>query len=188
MEQIEIEYKILINENTYHQIISDYKDMISETLTQTNYYFSSDKLNSLKYMLRIRELNNTFELTLKRPNKIGRKEFNIPLSLDDKDKIFNGQNISNEIFDILQDVNASQSDLLQEGKLTTYRTNINLPLGVLSIDKNTYNNKVDYEIEFEVNNASLGKVEFLKIIEKYNLSYTSNCTSKYMRMKNSYLK
>lgn len=186
MEQIEIEYKILINEDIYNKIISDYQDKISESFNQTNYYFTCDKLNILKYMLRIRELNNTYELTLKRPNKIGRKEFNIPLSFEDKEKIFNNQTIDNEIFDILNKVSVKQNDLKQEHQLTTYRSNIYLPLGVLSVDKNTYNNHIDYEIEFEVNDALLGRKEFLRIIDKYNLTYTINCMSKYMRMKDSY--
>lgn len=52
-EQIEIEYKILLSENIFKQILEDYP--VYKDYIQTNYYFTHKLLQQKKYMLRIRE-------------------------------------------------------------------------------------------------------------------------------------
>ena len=56
--------------------------------------------------LRIREKKGSYELTLKRPAKEGLKELNLDINQEIKEMIFNHQDISNEIFDLLKKENS----------------------------------------------------------------------------------
>ena len=115
MEHLEIEFKILLKENIFKKILSDYKNQIKDSYQQTNYYLFHPLLEKKKYSLRIREKKGHYELTLKRPSTIGLNELNNELNIDInkeiKDAIFNHQNINNEIFDILEKENIYIKDI-----------------------------------------------------------------------------
>ena len=179
-ENLEIEFKILINKNTYHQIINDYK--IDCSYQQTNYYLMHPKLSELKYSLRIREKNNQYELTLKQPQTKGNLETNLIIDKDIKDKIINHELINNEVFDILKQYHLDSTMFKTDCFLTTLRKEIKTDNGLICIDYNQYNNYEDYELEYEVNDYLSGKQAFLDFISQYNLSYHSNCLSKINRL------
>ena len=187
-EHIEIEYKILIHNNTFESILNDYKKDILHDYTQTNFYFTHPLLEKNKYMLRIREKNNTYELTLKRPTKKHRLETNVILTKQEAELFFSHQNIQNEITNILLDMGISLQDLKQQFSLTTHRYDIKLENGILSLDKNDYLGVTDYEIEFEVNDENRGYQQFLEIIKPYHLQYSQNCASKIKRVLDVYNK
>ncbi len=179
-ENLEIEFKILIDENIYHRIINDYK--IDCSYQQTNYYLMHPKLSELKYSLRIREKNNHYELTLKQPQIKGNLETNLIISKDIKDKIINHKIINNEIFDILKQYQLDSSMFITDYSLTTLRKEIKTENGLICIDYNQYNGYEDYELEYEVNNYLAGKQAFIDFISQYNLSYHRNCLSKINRL------
>lgn len=181
-EHIEIEYKILLTQKTFQNILHDYQKNLTREYTQTNYYFTHPLLQQKKYMLRIREKNNTYELTLKRPIKNHRLETNVILSQEDKECFFQHLPLSNEIIDILQEENIDYTQLTQEFSLTTHRYDFELKEGTLSLDHSTYLNQEDYELEFEVNDEHLGYEKFLKLIQPYSLNYSKNCSSKIQRV------
>lgn len=181
-EQIEIEYKVLLDKKIYNQILKDYKNKITDTYTQTNYYLNHPLLNKKKYMLRIREKNNSYELTLKRPLNDYNRETNITIDSDIKEKILNHNPVSNEIMNILINEGINPLELENQFSLTTHRTDIQLDYGILSIDQNEYLNQIDYELEYEVNNEELGYQHFLSIINTYSIEYTKNCPSKIKRV------
>ncbi len=185
-EQIEIEYKILIEKDIFSQILEDYKENINNHYIQTNYYFTHPLFFQKKYMLRIREKNNTYELTLKRPHKGQRLETNINLTKEEADKFFNHEYIDNEIINILNDNGILLSDLLQQFSLKTERYDIHLDYGILSLDYNEYNGLEDYEIEYEVYDPIKGLEHFKDIIKPYNLEYTKNAKSKIQRVLESF--
>lgn len=66
MEHIEIEFKMLLNEKLFHQILKDYKEQITDSYQQTNYYLFHPELEKRKYSLRIREKKGSYELTFKK--------------------------------------------------------------------------------------------------------------------------
>lgn len=181
--QLEIEFKVLINQEIYHTILKEYQSFNSKTYIQTNHYLTHPVLEKLKYMLRIREKEGSYELTLKQKAKIGNIETNIPITKEIKDKIFSHEVVENEIFSILKKYNIDMTTLENPYSLTTTRSDIMLPTGLLSIDKNQYLNKEDYEIEFEVTDYTKGKEAFLALIKPYNITYTKNCDSKIKRVK-----
>ena len=111
MEHLEIEFKMLLKENIFKKILSDYKNQIKDSYQQTNYYLFHPLLEKKKYSLRIREKKGHYELTLKRPSTIGLNELNIDINKEIKDAIFNHQHINNEIFDILEKENIYIKDI-----------------------------------------------------------------------------
>ena len=181
-ELIEIEYKILLDKKTFHQILKAYEEKIQEDYVQTNHYLIHPLLEEKKYMLRIREKKNTFEMTLKRPYQGHRLETNIDLSVQEKDDFLNHQPISNEIIDILIEENINPLEVENQFSLTTHRYDIKLPEGTLSLDANTYLGKEDYELEFEVHDEEEGYQAFLRIIEPFSLEYNGNCKTKIQRV------
>ena len=182
MEHLEIEFKMLLKENIFKKLLSDYKNQIKDSYQQTNFYLFHPLLEKKKYSLRIREKKGHYELTLKRPSTIGLNELNIDINKEIKDAIFNHQHINNEIFDILEKENIYIKDLTCGYYLKTTRHDIILPDGVLSLDENEYNHHHDYEIEFEVEDYDQGLQTFKKIIQPYHLEYKQNCLSKIKRM------
>ena len=87
MEHLEIEFKMLLKENIFKKILSDYKNQIKDSYQQTNYYLFHPLLEKKKYSLRIREKKGHYELTLKRPSTIGLNELNIDINKEIKDAI-----------------------------------------------------------------------------------------------------
>lgn len=187
MQQLEIEYKILLTHQIFNQILEDYHDAITKDYIQTNDYFTHPLLSQKKYMLRIRTKNNQYELTLKRPYQNHQLETNIPLTKKEKYLFFQFQ-LKNEITDILEQEGIPLHELAHLFSLTTHRYDILLPEGTLSLDENTYLHQHDYELEFEVHHEKKGYQQFLKIIEPYHLQYTHNCPSKVTRAFEAYLK
>ena len=180
-ELVEIEFKVLCDKDTFYKVLQDYKAYVKRDYIQTNHYLTYDLLKEKKYMLRIRDKDDTYEMTLKRPYQNHRLETNIMISLKDKEDILKGKYIDNEIINILKDEGFDISRIQNEVSLTTHRYDIELEEGTLSLDINTYNNITDYEIEFEVLDEKKGFEKFLNIIEPYHIAYTPNIKSKVKR-------
>lgn len=49
MEHLEIEFKMLLKENIFKKILSDYKNQIKDSYQQTNYYLFHPLLEKKKY-------------------------------------------------------------------------------------------------------------------------------------------
>ena len=185
-QHIEIEYKILLTKQKFNEIRQAYPQY--ETYQQTNYYFSHPLFEQKKYMLRIREKNKSYELTLKRPYQGQNIEMNVPLNLSEKDMFFQHQMIDNDITQFLIQENINLSSLQQLFSLTTQRYDIQLPEGILSLDENHYLNKEDYELEFEVYDATKGFTKFQEIMKQFDLHYEKNCPGKVRRAMLAYQK
>lgn len=182
-ENLEIEFKILIDKNTYMQIINDHK--IAHTYSQTNYYLIHPKLTELKYMLRIREKQDTYELTLKQPQKHGNLETNLKINEQTKNKILSKQLVNNEIFDLLKPLELDSTMFITKYFLKTIRHEIKTTTGLICLDQNMYNDNTDYELEYEVNDYHQGKQAFLDFVDQYHLNYTNNAPSKIKRLMNT---
>lgn len=182
-KEIEIEFKILLNKKTYSKI---YKDLIKKPhklYIQTNYYLTHPNLEKNKMMLRIRQIDDTFELTLKEPYIDSSLETNLPLTLEQKNKIINHQPYPNTIFTYLQKYNINALDLQQPYSLTTTRLDYKYNDGMISLDYNEYLNTKDYELEYEVPNKEIGLEHFYNFIKPYKIQYTTNCFGKSKRLR-----
>lgn len=185
MNHIEIEFKMLITQQIYQQIVKAYESKISGDYIQTNYYLFHPQFDENKYSLRIRKKNNQYELTLKTPSSIGLHEYNEIIDEHTKNQIFAHKHVSNPIFKRLETEGIDYHELECGHYLTTHRIDIPFQYGILSLDANEYNGIQDYELEFEVNDYQKGYQQFLDIITPFHLTYTENCLSKTRRMKAS---
>lgn len=181
-KNIEIEFKQLISQETYQQIIKDYQPYLIASYSQTNHYLLNDKLLVLKNALRIRVKNNHYELTYKERLDKGNLETNIQLTKTEYNQILNHQFPNNEIFRKLKSLGITS--LNTDYSLTTLRNDYQLTNGILSLDYNQYLNHEDYEIEFEVTDYQQGLSDFQKISAHYNIAYKTNCPSKIQRVVN----
>ena len=176
MLQVEREFKNLLTKSQYHSLLEDFKPLLTKEITQTNSYYDWDGvLQSHKMALRIRIVKGKSigEITLKIPQSSlevlefthempvemllqynEQKEFSLPLSIKEALE-------SKEVY--LEKVE-------QTTLLTTHRFEGSLSNNEwLVLDESHYNGKMDYEMEMEVQNLSLGEEVFLKILQKYQI-------------------
>ena len=176
MLQVEREFKNLLTKSQYHSLLENFKSLLTKEITQTNSYYDWDGiLQSHKMALRIRivEGKTVGEITLKIPQSSlevlefthempvemllkynEQKQFSLPLSIKEALE-------SNGVF---------IEKVKQISLLTTHRFEGPLSNNEwLVLDESYYNGKVDYEMEMEVQNLSLGEEVFLKILQKYQI-------------------
>jgi len=174
--QVEREFKNLLTKSQYHSLLEDFKPLLTKEITQTNSYYDWDGiLQSHKMALRIRivEGKTIGEITLKIPQSSlevlefthempvemllkynEQKQFSLPLSIKEALE-------SNGVF---------IEKVKQISLLTTHRFEGPLSNNEwLVLDESYYNGKVDYEMEMEVQNLSLGEEVFLQILQKYQI-------------------
>ena len=176
MLQVEREFKNLLTKSQYHSLLENFKSLLTKEITQTNSYYDWDGiLQSHKMALRIRivEGKTVGEITLKIPQSSlevlefthempvemllkynEQKQFSLPLSIKEALE-------SNGVF---------IEKVKQISLLTTHRFEGPLSNNEwLVLDESHYNGKVDYEMEMEVQNLSLGEEVFLQILQKYQI-------------------
>lgn len=179
---IEIEAKALVSQDDYRKLAKLFPD--SPRYTQTNHYIDSDDRILFKegIALRIREKNGQYELTLKTPLSQGLLEKNCVITkqqFDDfKQKgIFPKGDTSR--FLTMLDIDIATLKILTS--LTTDRIDVEYKGGLLSIDRNCYSGKTDYEVEFEYNNLGGAKKVLSDLFEENGIAYTFTKASKTRR-------
>ncbi|HES9212648.1 TPA: CYTH domain-containing protein [Streptococcus pyogenes] len=172
MTNLEIEYKTLLTKNEYNRLLSQMKHVTP--VTQTNYYIDTKAfdLKANKMSLRIRTFANSAELTLKVPEKVGNREHNVPLFLEQaKDMIKHGNLPESTALDIIISKGIKPSALVTFGNLTTVRRETVIPIGKLALDYNLYANTKDYELELEVSDALQGKIDFDSFLSEHHIAF-----------------
>ncbi len=183
---IEIEAKVLINEKEYNNVLDIFKSKIIKTYTQTNYYIDTDNLDLKKIGvgLRIRELDGRYTLTLKAPMSEGLLEKDEHLSLD-VFKAFQKSNLFPEahIADFIRMLGVDTKELKIQTSLVTLRNEVSYEDATyeFSVDKNTYNDVVDYELEMAGASLSKAKEKLKAICIRTNTFYKDNLKSKETR-------
>ncbi len=181
---IEIEAKILVNEKEFNQLKSLLQIDEKMKVTQTNYYVDDPKgsLRSYGFALRIRELGQTYTLTLKSPMAEGTLEKNQQITREAYLALQNKSIFpSGLIKDFLEMFGFVTSTLKIITFLTTDRYETTFEGRHVSLDKNHYHGLVDFEIESEESSLK-NAAETLKLLcEKANIVYKANHISKYAR-------
>ncbi len=179
---IEIEAKALIGEADYEKLRKIYKDHPS--YTQTNYYIDDDSflLRREGFALRVREKEGLYEMTLKTPLSQGLLEKNCPWSKAtfdsfSKDGIFPEGDIKR--FLTMLDIDVASLKI--KTSLTTCRIDVPYLNGKLSIDKNEYSGRVDYEVELEFNNMRDAESNLKDLLEKNGIKYSLSRKTKVER-------
>lgn len=165
MEHIEYEERVMISESDYHKIIEDIKQSEKPYVTSLieNIYLDNRDLfiYKNKMMLRIRTTNgDNQELTLKVRNPDGStREINETLS---------HHPIINEL------LNNEFESYKEITRLITYRIEIFNEDYTFVLDKNEYENTVDYNIEIEANSQQNAIKLINYYCQKYNLKYSKD--------------
>ena len=142
---IEIEAKVLISEKDYYNIVERFEDKIIKEYEQVNYYIDTNdfKLKKLGIGLRIRYCFNIYTMTIKCPLSEGLLEKDQDISKEVY-KSFKYENKfpDGSIKNFLLMLGLNVDSLSIVTSLKTERYDIDYNGGLLSLDKNTYNNFV----------------------------------------------
>lgn len=170
----EIEFKQLLNKDVYDKFKHAFFEH-KEPFTQTNYYIDTPSftLRNHKSALRIRVKNDTYEMTLKVPAKVGLMEYNHMVTYHpNTGDVISTHTLPHDIRDIIESYGVNDNELTILGALTTARLETTYQDELLVLDKSDYFDKVDYELEFEVNDYNSGLQKFNKLLNEFNLEHT----------------
>lgn len=173
MQQIEIEFKNLLLEKEFNQLIKTFQITEQDFFLQENHYLDTAdfSLKQLKCALRIRKKGNYFELTLKEPNEIGLLETNESITKEQTEAILNGnaELPHGEVYQRLMNLHIPIKDIKYFGSLKTWRAERKYFDGIIVFDKSEYFNKIDYELEYEVNDFNSGQIHFQQLLENNHI-------------------
>ena len=176
---IEIEAKALVSKEDYLKLVKAYHN--HKHFIQTNFYIDDDDwyLKKEGLALRIREKYGSYEMTLKTPLSQGLLEKNQPLSEKEFEDFTNkGIFPTNDLKRFLTMLDVDTRKLKVKTSLTTERIDVPYFEGKLSIDKNTYSGKEDYEIELEYNNEDDAEKLLKELFDKYDIPFSLNKKTK----------
>ena len=188
---MEIEAKMLLSEDEYNKIAIHLIKMHPRVMDQTNYYLDTKDFKLSKYglALRIRELDHSYELTLKAPLSEGLLEKSTPLTPKQFKDISNDINEPNPTFEFLKMLGFDTDQIHIICSLNTYRIEIDYEDGLLCIDKNKYGDKIDYEIEMESDSMQHAISIMKQFLEEAKVEFHElNHVSKHRRAMNEILK
>jgi uncharacterized protein YjbK len=181
---IEIEAKTLVSKEDFFKIKTFLKLSDATMVIQTNHYIDNPTggLRKFGFALRIRELNDTFTLTLKSPMAEGSLEKHQVLSLASYTK-FKNNHVFPEgmIKDFLAMFEFDTSELSIITALTTRRIDTTFENRHVCLDQNVYNGKEDYEIESEESSIKCAAETLKKLCLQAGATYAENNISKYAR-------
>lgn len=171
-QELEIEFKNILEEDEYRQLLSAFSISEDKKVIQENFYFDTPKfsLKDVGAALRIREKNGIYTLTLKQPVERGLLETHQVLSKEEAEQMLNGGNIiEGEVVSILKGLSIKTSDVRFFGSLKTKRAEVEYKNGLLVLDKSYYLNQIDFEVEYEVTDEVSGKVVFTELLQQYKI-------------------
>ena len=184
---MEYEARVMIGESEYLKIKEGYLNIgrICREFTNKNTYFDSPDLYLTHHhmVLRIREIDGLEkELTLKVKGEDGDIEITHNIESEEEyQKLLSG-NINN--LEIEKEISSRDGDIKSLGiitTLTTERVEVEFDDHLLVIDKNFYNNKIDFNLEVESTSRELAKEYLEKVISKYGIAYKKDYISKSRR-------
>jgi len=170
-QEIEIEFKNLLTKEAFDYLLKAFP-FPTNGQTQVNYYFETEQfdLQKNKCALRIREKNNTYQLTLKEPHPDGILETHDHLSHQEANNWLAGHiTYKPHINEQLKQFNISLDTLKYYGNLKTIRYEVNVQDVLLVLDHSTYHGHSDYELEIEARDKQTGIDFFNNILERHDI-------------------
>ncbi|MGE7622554.1 CYTH domain-containing protein [Viridibacillus sp. NPDC096237] len=172
-QQLEIEFKNLLSKEEYETLCITFAIPNEDFQEQKNHYFDTAdfQLKKARCGLRIREVQNRFECTLKEPaSGIGLLETTDLLTSEQVNEVLNGATLMSEEVDTrLKKLQINPANLQLLGTLFTKRAEIKYNGGLLVFDHSRYLDTDDYELEFEVTDEETGRVIFEEFLAKHSI-------------------
>ncbi|HEL1586505.1 TPA: CYTH domain-containing protein [Streptococcus suis] len=169
---LEIEFKTLLSLADYQALLPLFQNV--PLVKQTNHYIDSPdfQLRTNRCSLRIRTFVEQAELTLKIPQEIGNLEINQVLELKEAKRLLeNFQLPDGPVKACLEQKHLNHLPLSVWGSLTTQRKEMESDIGLMALDKNTYGDQIDFELELEVHQASKGEKDFQDFLAKHDIPF-----------------
>ena len=186
---IEIEAKVLLLKDEYEKIIEKLNLSKYRKIKQTNHYIDTPDryLKKNGIALRIREKDEEFELTLKTPLSEGLLEKNENISWRDFEKLEENNFFpEGNIKKFLSILGVKVEDLRVLTSLCTERISVEYEGCEIALDKNTYSDIIDYELEVESSSMDRAKEEVRSILSECNIEgFSFNKVSKQARALNA---
>ena len=177
---MEYESQVMVSESDYHKIITDNSNSghICRIIKNENAYFDTPDSYIINHqmVLRVRTINNDYqEITLKIEEPSGVRELNYKFidTLDNNLKI-DFKNHYPEIYNALKDRNINLDEVRYITTLTTNRLEVEKPGYLLVIDKNSYGNITDYNIEVESDSLENARKYLKEEMDKYHIEIKKN--------------
>ena len=172
-QHIEIEFKNVLTKQQYEQLLDAFSIQANQIHRQVNHYFDTPQqhLKNVSSALRIRELEQTIECTLKeKASKHQHLETTDMISREEADAMLAGAIITApSVKERLAQFDVPLDKLQRYGTLTTDRVEIPYEGGLLVFDHSFYLQCDDYEVEYETNDETFGKNVFSQFLVKYNI-------------------
>ncbi len=161
--ELEIEYKAMLDVARYEELLELFAKFADKmaSYTQTNYYFDTEDnlLINQGISVRLRNIGDNWVFQVKIPRESD-GEYNEQLefiteipSLLASDFIKNGIVKYNQLLQKIAVLNEYNGESLQMiGTLTTVRQDYTFYTDTISLDKSSYLDAVDYELEWETTN------------------------------------
>ena len=172
MKHLEIEMKTLLSEEEYDRLLGQFSEITP--ITQKNYYLDTPDfyLRQHKIAMRIRTFENSAELTIKIPQKVGNMEYNQSLTFDEAKNCLDDCKLpQGMILEELSNRGVSPSGWIVLGCLTTVRYEKETAIGLMALDQSRYFDIVDYELELEVENSDQGSLDFKEFLQANDIHY-----------------
>jgi uncharacterized protein YjbK len=169
-ETIEIEFKNLLTNTEYENLLKTFNVEEKDIVSQINHYFDTHEfaLKNLGSALRIREKNNSFEMTLKQPAAIGLLETTQTLSAYEFQTAIQHHKFPKGIVqERLEQLKITVTNIEYFGSLTTRRVEFPYKEGLLVFDHSFYLNTEDYEIEYEAEDFQRGQIVFQELLKQH---------------------
>lgn len=172
-QEIEIEFKNLVDEQEFMRLCDAFFIQPSDFNKQVNYYFETPSfgIKAAGAALRIRFKNNKYVLTLKEPYEDDLLETHQPLSSGTAEALINGKvtlpdgNVKEQLLKLHIPVNA----LLCLGSLTTFRAIASYQDGEMMLDRSLYFGVEDFECEYEAKNRLAGEKAFSNLLNQHKI-------------------
>lgn len=171
-QEIEIEFKNLLTKEEFELLKKSFSLTEQDFPLQRNDYFDTPAfdLKQLGAALRIREKQGTYTLTLKQPHPQGLLETHQRLTADEALMMIETSIIiDGDVKEVIQSLGVDTSMLVHLGTLSTRRAEMKDETGLLVLDHSTYLAEEDYELEYEVKDATKGKQAFLNHLKRFNI-------------------
>lgn len=169
---LEIEFKNMLSESEYEQLLNHFSISEEQIWTQKNVYFDTKAfdLKRQKAALRVRIKNNTYELTLKTQAEVGLLETNQMITKTDYTTLKHDHRLINgPVYEALMDLGININDLRVITDLITKRAEVDYQDGLLVLDKSFYGEVIDFELEYEVKDYNKGLNIFNELLAKHNI-------------------
>ena len=163
-QEIEIEFKNLLTKQQYEQLLQEFHISQNAIHRQTNHYFDTPNqaIRKLQSGLRIRQIGNYYECTLKEKNaEHAHLETTDKITAIEAQQMLDGKGFyAQEVAKRLALHHIPLEQLHVFGSLTTDRVEIPYKEGLLVFDHSFYLQCDDYEVEYEAKDAIKGNIIF----------------------------